>query len=323
MSEYVFNAASNEPDATDRAQADALAVTLLETIAELDARLGGPRRPLKLPQHPWEMAVAKAEGGEAISLGQIINEFYESRDTRELATFFDALQTYAPAVEQLDDNSVEAILRLTPTAPADGYHSIYAAVVDAGFDAMQCVVTGGTLISLDRPKWDFDHAVFACGGDLADLDHASKIEHVEPIVCRQHQVARKAVNRQNFGAFKEEAFPSLSWGQDVARQLTVFPSEYLGLAFSRLANLDDIVRRWRATGAAEPELGNLVFRNESELTMDNYGSERRHRSSSGEMRSYETHVWIDRGNRIHFILDPQARSLEIGYIGPHLRTWTN
>ncbi|MNT53426.1 hypothetical protein D3C72_1905120 [compost metagenome] len=81
------------------------------------------------------------------------------------------------------------------------------------------------------------------------------------------------------------------------------------------------MRQWRASGSAAPDPGSLVFRNESELTMQNYGDARRFRSASGEMATYETHIWIDTGNRLHFVVDPTRRGIEVGYLGTHLKTW--
>jgi hypothetical protein len=323
MTEYVFNTASNEPGAVNVHAGTNLATTLLQTLAELESRLSGPARPLKLPQPPWELVLAYDAGGRAVSLGEIIDRFYESGTTRELAVFFDALQCYAPVVDKLDDSAIDAILRLNPTQAVDGYEHIYEAICDAAYDAMQCAVTGGTLVSLAHERWNFDHAVVVCGSERVELDHASRPMHVDKIVERKQVIARGAVTRQNFDAARHTAFPSLSWGQDVPQQIMAFPAEYLGLAFERLARLDNTVRRWRTSASAEPHPGNMIFRNESSLTMHNYGNERRFRSGSGEMQTYEKHVWIDRGNRIHFILDYVGRSIEIGYIGPHLRTWTN
>ena len=323
MSEYVFNAASSEPAQTNRDTGDTLAATLLQTLAELDSRLLGPARPLKLPRNPWDLPFAQDAQGHSVSLGEIVNGFYESGATRDLAVFFDALQWHAPAVDQLDEPTIEAILRLAPSAPAEGYEGIFQAVCDAGYDAMQCVVTGGTLVSIAGPRWDFDQAVVRNGTDLVEFDHASRPPHVDAIFDRQQQAARAAVTRQNFEGIRHSAFPLLAWGRDITGQIATFPSEYLGLAFKRLAKLDDIVRRWRASGDAEPDTNGMEFKNETALTMDNYGEERRFRSASGAMRTYEKHVWIDRGNRIHFVIDHLSRGLEIGYIGPHLKTWTN
>lgn len=322
MSEYVFNAASNDAHNGGLHSATALVARLVETLAELDDRLPGPARALKLPRDPWELPVTQDADGQPLSLGEVINGFYESGQTRDLATFFDALQCCAPAVEQLDDSAVEAILRLSPIGPAAGHEGIYDAVCEAGYDAMQCVVTGGTLVSLAHPRWDFDRAVVEYDGQGIECDHASHSVHIDPIVQRRRAAAREAVTRQNFEATRRDAFPFLVWGQDVEGQLATFPPEYLGLAFTRLANLDDMAKRWKESGSAEPEPGNLVLRRESELTMQNYRQERRFRSAAGEIETYETHVWIDRGNRVHLLLDYANRTVEIGYVGRHLRTWT-
>ena len=188
---------------------------------------------------------------------------------------------------------------------------------------MQCVVTNGTLVSLDHAQWNFDHAIVECDGARVQFDHASRVDHIGPIARRERDVARNAISTRNFESVRRTAFPLLDWGQEVTGQISTFPSNYLRLAFTRLASLDDIVRHWRSSGSAEPDQANLIFRNESALTMDNYGNQRRFRSASGEMKTYEQHVWIDQGNRIHVIVDVGARSIEVGYIGTHLRTWNN
>ncbi len=321
MTEYVFNSASNDALNGGLYAATALIATLVQTLAELDIRLSGPTRALKLPRNPWDLLVTCDADGQPLSLGEVVNSFYEDSQTRELATFFDALQCYAPAVEQLDDSTIDAILRLSPTGSAAGHEAVFAAICEAGYEAMQCAVTGGTLVSIAHERWDFDHAVVECGKQPLELDHASQPYHVDGIVQRTREAARKAVTRQNFETIRQSAFSSLAWGQDVAGQFATFPAEYLGLAFTRLASLDEMARLWKTLGSSEPDPGSMVLRNESELTMQNYGRDRRFRSSTGEVKTYEKHVWIDRGNRIHLILDHSHRSVEIGYVGPHLRTW--
>lgn len=323
MSEYVFNSASNLPDRTTPADGHALTVTLIETLVELDSLPGSGNRPLKLPALPWELTISRSEDGAERSLGEIANDLYDSHETRELAVFFDALQSQAPAVDALDDATVDAILRIQPTAAMEGFEAVFPAICKAGYDAMQCIVTGGTLVSLDRDPWRFAHVRFECDGRPAELGHASRPEHVKDLSLADRLEMRKRITRQNFAAVRRRAFPCLTWGADVDRQMETFPAEYLTVAFSRLAALDDIVRRWQATDSAEPETGSLSFQRESQLTMDNYGAQRRYRSSTGEIRTYELHVWIDRGNRLHFILDEGGRALEVGYLGPHLRTWNS
>ncbi len=322
MSEYVFNSASNDGSNGGVHAATALIETFVETLAELDARLTGPTRALKLPMDPWNLNVTSNGSGESVSLGELINSFYEDGQTRELATFFDALQCHAPAVDQLDENAIDSILRLSPDGPAPGYEGVYNAICDAGFEAMQCVVTGGTLVSLAHGKWDFDHAAMECSGKIVALDHASRPVHIDGIVERSLEDARMRLTRQNFDAVREAAFPSLIWGQEVSAQFERFPAEYLRLAFTRLANLDDMATRWKASGSGEPDPGNMVLRNESDLTMQNYGAARRFRSAAGSIETYERHVWIDRGNRIHFLLDHANRTVEVGYVGTHLPTWS-
>lgn len=321
MSEYVFNTASNAPAQTTVADGRALTITLLETLATLDAFPGRGNRPLKLPANPWVLPFSRDEDGTETTFGDLAHTLYEAAETYQLAVYFDALNSHAPATAALDDEAIDAILRIQPTAAAPGEEAVYDAICEAGFDAMQCLVTSGTLVSLDREPWRFALARFECDGAPASLEHASRPEHVEILEREDRLEARHLMTRRNFFAYRERAFPCLAWGQDVESQMERFPAEYLSLAFSRLANLDEIVRQWRVSGTAMPEPGNLAFRNESELTMQNYGDLRRYRSASGQMATYETHVWIDTGNRLHFIIDAAHRGIEVGYLGPHLKTW--
>lgn len=321
MTEYVFNVASNDGHNDGLHAATELVATLIETLAELDDQLAGAVRPLKLPQNPWELQVTVNAAGEPVSLGEIINQFYEHSQRRELATFFDALQCYAPAAEHLDERMIDAILRLEPIGPAPGYEDVYPAVCDAGLEALQCAIMRGTLLSLAHSRWDFHQAAVMCGKIRIEIDHASRPPHVTAIVQQQQRTAREEVTPRNFEVVRHIAFPSLVWGQEVTGQLQKFPPEYLGLAFKRLAALDDMARRWQEAKSTAPDPVGLELKDESDLTMQNYANERRFRSSTGEMRTYEKHIWIDQGNRIHLILDNDQRTIEIGYIGPHLRTW--
>ena len=151
MSEYVFNAHSNHAAETNAHEGRTLVVVLIETLAELDSCLPGPVRPLKLPRYPWELDVAQEADRGAITLRDVIDGFYESGATRDLAVFFDAMQCYAPTEEMLDDAAIEAILRLEPSGPVPGFEAVYQAICDAGLDAVQCAVVNGILVSLDRP----------------------------------------------------------------------------------------------------------------------------------------------------------------------------
>ncbi|MHC1999936.1 hypothetical protein ACYQR9_05770 [Methylobacterium sp. CM6241] len=321
MSEYVLNIASIDVNNDSLRDATRLITSFVETLAELDTQMNGAPRALKLPREPWDIYVAVDDDGSSVSLGEIVNGFYENGATRELAVFFDAMRFYAPAVDQLDEQAIEAILRLTPSCAAEGQEGIFEAVCEAGHEAMQCVVTGGTLVGLAKPKWDFDLGAVTCDQDVVTFDHASCVGHVDAISQRVRRAAQATVTRRNFLAYRQTAFPSLIWGEEVDDQITVFPSEYLGLAFSRLANLDDMARRWSLSGDAEPDSGVMELCLESKITMDNYGDNRRFRSASGVMRTYETHVWIDRGNRVHVFLDKTNRTVEVGYVGKHLPTW--
>jgi hypothetical protein len=324
LSDYVLNRASLEPFIVGHEPAKNLVRTLIQTVADLDDGLGGAPRAFRVPQDVWELPFAKhAADGPILTLGELANSLYEGPDTRDLATFFDALQTYSPAVEGLLDAEIDAILRFTPTKPANGYENLFDAITKAGFDAIQCAIVSSILISVDQAEWNFDHARFRSGDRELQFDHASRPVHASAIIDRARSRVRDQIGRENFEGLRIEAFPLLEWGADVSDQVSKFSADFLALAFKRLATLDDIARRWQTEQTVAPETGNIIFRSESDLTMQNYENDRKFRSSRGTVQTYEKHVWIDRGNRIHFIIKAKERTFEIGYIGPHLRTWTN
>jgi hypothetical protein len=255
-------------------------------------------------------------------LGEVANNFYRDGSTHELASFFDALQTYAPSDSALSDDSIEAILRLDFVAPAPGYESIFDAIKAADFDAMQCVVTGATLISCVDERWDFDLGAASSSDGIVQFDHSSRPKHSVQVAMRWLSGVRRTLSQANFSTLRARAFPSLDWGQDVDAQIGQFSPEYIGLAFTKLASLDDAVRRWRDTKSALLEVAPIEIKRESPLTMQNYGNDRVFRSAAGSTKTYEEHFWIDRGNRVHVIVDRQARAVEIGYVGKHLKTWS-
>jgi hypothetical protein len=65
------------------------------------------------------------------------------------------------------------------------------------------------------------------------------------------------------------------------------------------------------------------IKQESDLTMRSYKGERTFRNSMGSAEVFEEHVWIDQHNRIHLIIRDEKPRIEIGYVGIHLRTWSD
>ena len=119
---------------------------------------------------------------------------------------------------------------------------------------------------------------------------------------------------------KADCFPHLTFGLDVDSQIAKLSVEILRVAIAKLIVLDGAVRNWRREMTEEPALPRV--NPESEATMQRYGNEREFRSVSGEKRSFRLHAMVGNGHRIHFRIDKQNKSLEIGYIGEHLPTVT-
>jgi hypothetical protein len=242
MTSYVFNRASNEASNGGLHVATSLVKQFVQTLAELEVQFGGQARALKLPCLAWDLAVTQDAEGNGVSLGAIVEHFYDHGDTRELATFFDALQVYAPAEEALDEAAIDAILRLEPTGPAEGHEGMFEAVRDAGYEAMQCIVTGGTLVSLAHPRWDFDQGVIGCNEGIVRFDHASHTTHADAISGRILSHVRSTVTRQNFATIRAQAFPPCGG----AKMLTIkSPFSHRNILLSRSVGLPVSTRSQR------------------------------------------------------------------------------
>lgn len=117
---------------------------------------------------------------------------------------------------------------------------------------------------------------------------------------------------------RADLFPSLVFGLDVEKQLKAIGTELFASAVSRLVDLNTSAADWDATCSPTPTYFCKVT-GESGPTMNQYGGERVYRSSTGQHATYEKHARLHNGGRIHFLEISEQSTIEIGYIGKHLR----
>lgn len=124
---------------------------------------------------------------------------------------------------------------------------------------------------------------------------------------------------------KEEFFPHLFFCISVKQNLrTLGFSTNLTNIIERLKVLDSVGAEWKS-GDFNYETINqtqkITIHPETPLTLDNYSAMRCFRLPDGRREIFSLHV-ITGNLRIHFYPDHTSHSLYIGYIGPHLRTWS-
>ena len=255
-----------------------------------------------------------------ITLGQLAHGFYGTVD-HDLAAFFDSLNHSVPADYALDNDVIDAILRLEPESPALGYEQSFASVEAAGTDAIICATMNFTLIGLLRcDLWRFDRMGFVSGSETYLFDHLAEPAHAEAINDRRVALLRSGLTARSFWKLKERVFPRLLFGLDVKGQIEKFSATLMPLMFTRLAEVDSRAKVWRTSASDQFPDGRIAIKKETPRTMARYGHERIFRGHDGRTRVFEDHVWVDRSHRVHLLLDLNARSVEIGYVGPHLPT---
>ena len=317
MSDYVLNTFALEEVYKERSKATDHLATVLRALATLDD--GASNQPAFRSDVDFWLPQLRFESGPNASLGELASSLYET-DDHDVAEYFDALSRTTPADSGLNDAALEDLLSLEPTGPLPDLEETFVSVQAARLPALLCAVMNYTLVSFPRdPRWDFSEMGFVGGQASFRFDHLATVLHAEAIRHRRIEAARLNLRVSTFWNIKEIVFPDLLFGLDVETQLERFSATLRTLLFTRLAELNTECVRWKAL---ETDAFPGVLRPESALTMDNYGTKRRFRGYDGEMRTFEEHVWVDRGHRIHVFRHP-GKKLEVGYVGRHLKTWSN
>ena len=200
----------------------------------------------------------------------------------------------------------------------EGQPLIFAAVED------------GVLIGFpSESRWDCDRIVVEFDELLPDgtvderseeVDQLTRLAHAGP-VCIRHRsnIAEGASNDpRRLWENRQHIFPHLQFGSDVEQHL-VSEANHLALIIKKLQSLDQSGKEWAETGGAAP-LWKIRVTPESDRVMSNQTlrNKRYFQSWSGSPELFEWHARFGDGGRIHLRFDAGTRTIEIGYIGPHL-----
>ena len=155
-----------------------------------------------------------------------------------------------------------------------------------------------------------------------DLDNLSCRTNAKSIADRhQEHLRRDASTPDEFWKTKDAAYPHIKFGKDVKEQLSNINHGKFRVVTRNLATLNAYAGQWPSTKGPAPPWGNFV-RSESDTVRNNpdLANQRVFTSSDGGKKSYFLHTDFSKGNRIHLRIDRAKFLVEIGYIGPHLRT---
>lgn len=198
-----------------------------------------------------------------------------------------------------------------------------------GAPLMFCAITDGVSIGFPSDSvWDRDQIAIDFDELLPDetfkeasemIDNLTRSAHALPICQRHRADLRQFKDVAALWRNREEAFPNLLFGPDVAGQLQALGAGLLSVVVKRLASLDESAGEWSVAGGATPRWTCKVTP-ESASVMNNatLRDARRFRSYHGATVLFEWHARFGSGGRIHLRFNAHAREVEIGYIGQHL-----
>ena len=197
---------------------------------------------------------------------------------------------------------------------------------DDGKPLLLCAIQGWIAVGFpSKPDWNQDTLTVRFQELLPDgklreaqqsIDNVAYAEHAKRI-CDYHQaqVLNDLTPEQQWEQ-RETVFPHLGFGLDVDDR--VKKSGQLIAVLSRLERLNKSAAFWKKTGGPIPPWSSEVTR-ESGSTMNDprLSAARIFRSYDGTRKLFEWHAKFG-SMRIHLLFDAGFRTVEIGYIGPHL-----
>ena len=205
------------------------------------------------------------------------------------------------------------------TLPAkDGLPLIFAAIED------------GVLIGFpSEPRWDCDHLVVEFDELLPDgtldkrseeIDQLTRASHAASICDRHRSSIAEGIDNDPIRLWenRQNVFPHLQFGLDIEGQLAN-AANYLPVIIKKLESLNQSGKEWAETGGSMPPWKTSVSP-ESDGVMSSRALQRKRyfRSQSGSKELFEWHARFGSSGRIHLRFNVATRTIEVGYIGPHL-----
>jgi hypothetical protein len=311
--EMIFNEASCVVRFPSLREAKEILVCLARGMAALvDARVA---RSILRMQHPLH-EIGLAEDG---TLWDCLMLLQRDRSEPDALRFWMRLAHKVPLLVDLPDDVVD---RFASCEPAEPGGALGAALV-------LCAHLGAITISLrGEPGWDLDELVVRFRELLPDgtivtvsdtIDNLARSSHAERILERYRLRALDQLSHTTFWERRGLVFPALRFGLDVQGQMVALGGHMFGTITRRLSDLNAAAATWGNQGGAAPVWPTHVTP-ESEIVMNNdrLRNARVFRDANGVNRLYEWHARFGGSGRIHLRFDPPIRSVEIGYIGPHL-----
>lgn len=178
-----------------------------------------------------------------------------------------------------------------------------------------CADTNAIAVGFPSGIWDCDQ-VTVNGEAPNPVDNLTRSVHARAI-CERHRAALpQPKNFAELWETRRDRFPCLEFGLDVERQLARLDTAVLRTVIKRLESLNESAREWCVEGGAV--LWKCEVTDESSTVKEGrkWREKRRFKSCSGKPELFFLHTNLGNKMRIHLRIG--SRTVEIGYIGPHL-----
>lgn len=199
-----------------------------------------------------------------------------------------------------------------------------------GKPLLLCAVKDWVAVGLPSvPAWDQDSIVVEFDELLSDattervsesVDNLTRLQHAGPISQRHRQRLVEESDPRSLWNNRKMCFPNLEFGPEVEDNLRDQETNFATIV-RRLVDIDRSAAEWKIKGGPAPDWPSLVT-DESDRIRRNPKllARRSFPSADGTAKTFAWHARFGSSGRIHLRVDAAKREIEIGYIGPHLRS---
>ena len=155
------------------------------------------------------------------------------------------------------------------------------------------------------------------------VDNLSDASQVAPILRHHLDEVRDVSSFTELWQSRNQAYPGLLFGQDFEAYLKRINGGLLRKVVRTLGVLNDCSNRWKRMRSAQPpDPWPSIVRPDSEYVRNDDAllDERRFKTQDGDTECFLLHTNITKGVRLHLRTVNSERLVEVGYVGPHLRT---
>ena len=239
--------------------------------------------------------------------------------TREEYIFIVSLATKTPLLNEVDESINDRFRACENTEFPE----------DDGAPLVLCAITDWIAVGFPTtPLWDnnslevhFDEILDdeSIAGATEYIDNLTRSIHAGPI-CDRHEGKFLAEIKPVFlWNNREEAFPFLTFGPGVEKNLTEIQSREFQTVVKKLVALNKTAMIWRDEGGAIPPWRTHVTPETDSVNRSKKLKQTRvFKSCDGKHKLFEWHARFGSAGRIHLRFDRGLLEIEIGYIGAHL-----